>query len=153
MAKFRPSNPSKPYELALPDDNPASMIVLCNILHFRNTELPKLNDIDLSLLKNLAALCDKYNCASAVSFVSSTWLVSLASRAGEEGLEDYLTVAYLFDDPKAFKEASKQLVLNWADDFDELKEKIDSAERIPPTVYCKTTLFDFYLQDHSHVCP
>ena len=60
-----------PLELDLPDDDCDAMIWMCFALHLQ--DLPE-GRVPLELLKRLAILCDKYDCARAMQPWSRLWL-------------------------------------------------------------------------------
>jgi hypothetical protein len=110
------------------------MEILLNILHFQNHRIPE--DLDLVTFGNFAMVCDKYNCAKAVSLAADTWLKALRPKAGDEGLTS-VVIAYVFDNPIAFKHLTKYLVLNSAETFLDPKLEGGIDELLPLQVYGK----------------
>ena len=51
-------------EVALPDDDPESISLMCHILHTRNNSVP--NYLKLSKILDLARVVDKYDCCEAL---------------------------------------------------------------------------------------
>src|SRR5450432_969777 len=59
--------------VALPEDDADVMTLLCRILHFDYSALPARPDLEV--FKNLAILCDKFDCITPLRFVSEHWLL------------------------------------------------------------------------------
>lgn len=92
----------------LPDDDADALTVLCQILHFNYSALP--TRAELELLKNLALLCDKYDCVTPLRFVSEQWLLTWEATAQKEDLETLLFISYMFDRPERFAAFSSRIV-------------------------------------------
>jgi hypothetical protein len=94
--------------VSLPDDDAEAMTVLCQIFHFRYDMLPA--KPGLVLFKNLAVMCDKYDCVAPLRFVSETWLVMWEATASGEDLEILLFVSYVFGRAERFAGLSGRVV-------------------------------------------
>jgi hypothetical protein len=100
------------HPIPLPDDDPAAFTLLCNILHHRSSEIPLA--IDFDSLANLAILCDKYDCAGAVTCWSILWLQTWAQFAKEKGFERLLFISYGLDIPETFFQITLGLLKDYA---------------------------------------
>ncbi|KAF8458586.1 hypothetical protein BDZ91DRAFT_800255 [Kalaharituber pfeilii] len=59
------------FTLTLPEDDPESLIILCNILHFNNYNVPRA--ISVNSLARLCVLLDKYVCTLAAASWIDYW--------------------------------------------------------------------------------
>jgi hypothetical protein len=94
--------------ISLPDDDVEAMTTLCQIFHFRYDMLPA--KPSLELFKNLAVLCDKYDCVAPLRFVSETWLVMWEGTSSKEDLEILLFVSFIFGRAERFASLSERIV-------------------------------------------
>jgi hypothetical protein len=92
------------------------MTILCQILHHQNEVS---NEVfvakNISGLRNLATISDKYNCVGAVSFATNTWIQALEpfeAQASQHDLFHLLEVAYILDHPVQFERVSKRILMN-----------------------------------------
>jgi hypothetical protein len=69
---------NKAFTVPLPEDEPAAMKVLCDILHFRSDKVP-MKDMTPTLLASIATIVDKYDCAIAIQPWPKLWLSPLLS--------------------------------------------------------------------------
>ena len=99
-------------EVSLPDDDAEAVIVLCNIAHFRPSEVK----ITFSLFEQLSILCDKYDAAQAMISYSTVGLLGrfrpdiMQKRGKESRLPRLLHMAFAFNNAKAFALFSKFLL-------------------------------------------
>jgi hypothetical protein len=124
-------SPEVPSEVPLPDDEPEAMTVLCNCLHFRNGHVPR--NVDFPLLRSLAVLCDKYNCAKSIFPWSILWLQRWETEKCEDGFEALLIVIYALDCAEAFKKATKKAILEQIGPFD-TRRVINGLETVPESL-------------------
>jgi len=95
--------------IPLPDDNAEAFTILCNAIHYRTDEVPRI--VALACLENLAIICDKYNCTSALAPWSAMWLqVGIESHDAKD-LNKLLFAAYVLDIPDAFSRISWEILL------------------------------------------
>ena len=99
-----------PPELPLPEDDPTAMVWFCKAIHHRemtNASLPKV------VLKNLAIICDKYDCAVALRPWSAMFLFALqrnlSPMSGALGWE-VMWMSRAFDDQDAFYRNTRSFV-------------------------------------------
>jgi hypothetical protein len=117
-----------PSEVLLPDDDPEAMTVLCNCLHFRSDKIPR--NVEFLLLRSLAVLCDKYDCATAISAWCTLWLQRWETDKCEDGFEGLLIVIYALDCAEAFTKATKKALLEQVGSFDTHKV-LDGLDTVP----------------------
>lgn len=121
-------NPGCPSEVPLPEDDPEAMTLLCNCLHFRTDHIPR--NVDFSLLKALAILCDKYNVARAISAWNILWLQKWETSKCEDGFEGLLVVIYALDCAEAFAKISKKAILDQVGPFN-THRVLDGFDMVP----------------------
>ncbi len=109
--------------IPLPDDNAEAFIVLCNVIHFRTDEVPK--KLALTCLHDLAIICDKYNCTSALAPWSAMWLQAKIESFAAKDLNKLLFAAYVLDIPDAFSRISWEILLVQVGPFVNLPGVID----------------------------
>ena len=96
--------------LPLPDDNADALIIILNILHDRNRQVPK--RIPLSTLAHLSILADKYQILESIETFVSFWVTdreiqkSLPSTSGPS-LYPWLSIAWVFHLPLEFKQLTR----------------------------------------------
>jgi hypothetical protein len=93
-------------------DDPEAMTILCNILHHKNREIPRL--LTLQTLSSIAVLCDKFDCTEVVTPWSTLWLQTWVDSANEESVEKLLFITYALDIPDMFTKVSHSLLANCA---------------------------------------
>ncbi|MCJ1464411.1 hypothetical protein MMC07_003024 [Pseudocyphellaria aurata] len=96
---------TEPYQLRLPEDDAEAMIWFCLVLHYRR-------DIDecisLSLFEKMALLCNKYDCAKALSPWSKVWLHRVhALLKVQADYERLLYCSYVYGVHDSFWQSSK----------------------------------------------
>lgn len=101
---------TEPYELRLPDDDAETVILFCLVLHYQR----KIDDsISLSLFEKLALLCDKYDCANALSSWTKVWLHRFNDLPKDQAnYERLLYTSYVYGIHEAFWGNSKAFLLN-----------------------------------------
>lgn len=104
--------------ISLPDDDAEAMTALCQILHFSYDALPARPS--LPLFKDLAVLCDKYDCVAPLRFVAETWLVMCEASASIEDLEVLLFVSFVFGRAQRFTGLSGRLVREFSGNLEHL---------------------------------
>jgi len=92
----------------LPDDDSEAVTILCNILHLRHRQIPRV--ITLDTLTNMAVICDKYDCKDAVTSWSIIWLQSWVGSTGTDEMEKLLFIAYGLNIPDMFTKISHSLL-------------------------------------------
>lgn len=90
--------------IPLPDEDGPAFIVFCAAIHYRTDEVPR--KLDLKCLENLATICDKYRCTSALAPWSARWLDEVIGGLSGKDLERSFYAAYVLDSPEAFSRIS-----------------------------------------------
>ena len=115
------------------DDDAKAMTTLCNILHHRTRNLPKIHSG--STLMQLAIITDKYDCLEAISHYSSlSFTYLLKSKIIENDIGPLLLAALVLDEPIAFQSISRELVyisrgIDVSEAFGSVLLGVDSATR------------------------
>jgi hypothetical protein len=104
--------------IPLPEDDSAAMTILCYIFHFNYSAVPE--KPDLELFKNLALMCDKYDCVSPLRFISEQWLLKWEKTAKREELETLLFISYMFDRPERFSALSTRIIKEFTGNLKQL---------------------------------
>lgn len=98
---------ASPKLVALPDDDPESVTLLCRIIHLRTTEITE--TISLPRLADLAVVCDKYQCTEAVSSWARVQIAQKLSGPDSPAFEKLLFIAYVLNLPLEFGQVSARL--------------------------------------------
>lgn len=102
---------AQPYRLHLPEDDAEAIVWLCLVLHYRRDVDDR---VSYSLLEKLALVCDKYDCAGALSSWSKEWLhaANLIPRfpPSPHSAEELLYISYLFEAHESFWISSKKFL-------------------------------------------
>ncbi|EGX53246.1 hypothetical protein AOL_s00006g507 [Orbilia oligospora ATCC 24927] len=81
--------------LHLEDDNPDCLLNLFRCTHFQYSDVP--TTLDFHDLKELAIICDKYDCAQVLKPWLGNWLAPWESCVLEPGYEDWLFISKVFN--------------------------------------------------------
>ena len=111
--------------IPLPDDNAEAVTILCNAIHYRTNEVP--NKLASACLENLAIICDKYDCTSALAPWSAMWLQAEIESNAAKNLNKLLSAAYVLDIPDAFSRISWEILLAQAGPFVSLSGVTDHS--------------------------
>ncbi|KAB8301315.1 hypothetical protein EYC80_003196 [Monilinia laxa] len=100
--------------VSLPDDNPDAFLMLVNIIHCLDAEIPLV--INLQRLCDFAVLVDKYRMHGAVRILSSIWIEALmeesnAYKVGDDGVLLWLCIAWVFNLKKTFRCFTRLLII------------------------------------------
>ena len=112
--------------ISLPDDNSEAMIWLCKALHFTKDLTV---DIDFSLLRELAILCDKYELVGALKPWSHAWFRQWSGTPrGVDNHAEMLWISYALGNEDTFWHTSRSLMkLYTADDLAALQNERSTA--------------------------
>jgi hypothetical protein len=103
------SIPECPHVIHLPEDDAEAFTILCNVLHFRVDEIPR--QPDLICLQNIANICDKYDCCSALAAQCTVWLYTwIESQSSPVDWKGLLFVAYVLDASDPFSRISWEIL-------------------------------------------
>lgn len=117
-------------ELPLPDDDPAALLILLNIIHGRTKEIPL--EIDLDMLTRIAIVVDKYRLQTEVGILSRIWIDRLKSSIPQHWTEDvrrWILISWVFQSATEFK-----LVTQIAER--QSGSRIDESGEIPLPIPC-----------------
>lgn len=120
--------------IPLPDDDAEAMTVLCHILHFNYSALP--DKVNLELFKNLALLCDKYDCVMPLKYVSEQWLLMWEKPAEKNDLQTLLFISYIFDRAERFSAISTRIIKEFAGNLKQL-EILREFDTVPDELLSK----------------
>ncbi|MCJ1399231.1 hypothetical protein MMC11_002433 [Xylographa trunciseda] len=95
-------------DLRLPEDNPAALLILLNLIHGRFKQVPL--KVDLCMLTELAILVDKYELLEITDIVLKSWLEDLEKSIKQEFNDDLLPlmcISYVFRKPDIFRQVTR----------------------------------------------
>ena len=95
-------------ELPLPDDNPAALLILLNLIHSQLRKVPR--KIDLWMLTELAVLVDKYELLETTEMVLDYWLQHLNCTIPlvlNDDLLPWMCISRVFRKPDIFEKVTK----------------------------------------------
>lgn len=125
-------------ELPLPDDDPAAMKILTDMIHGRMKLIPAV--INLELFTQLAILVDKYRCAEVVCPYHDIWKNTVQNWAfTSEDMARWLCVAWQFELDAEFRRASSWIEGQATCDLVTTMAKMKYNLPIPKQVTGKTT--------------
>lgn len=117
-----------PTEIPLPDDPPAAIEAIANILHFRHKLV---SAVEFDSILDLALVADKYDLVNALGPWCQVWLGYLVSPDGDLDkccLGRNIFIRYMFRDRVGFECLTKRAILwgdeQMADDFEILPDGI-----------------------------
>jgi len=106
-----------PPVIPLPEDDPVAMYWVSTVLHHREWTH---GSLPTPIIKGIAILCDKYDCAVALKPWSAMFLLMLQSDLGGLlGASNWQTIwmSHAFDDHDAFTQSTSSLVWQAAREF------------------------------------
>lgn len=132
-----PTGSGVPRTVALPDDNPAAMSVLCYILHF---QFDQDSMGSFKVFESLAVLVDKYQCAQALKPWTTSWIQRWpGSSEGEDNYFNMVHIAYAFDLPEVFHKATLRAFCDVpSTEVLEMEKTLDGARILPASLYRTT---------------
>jgi hypothetical protein len=128
--------------IPLPEDDIAAMTILCYIFHFNYSAVPA--KPDLELFKNLALMCDKYDCVAPLGFISEQWLLKWEKAAKKEELETLLFISYMFDRPERFSALSTRIIKEFTGNLKRL-ETLIGFDTVPYEILSKSPHSQSYI--------
>ena len=101
----------KEWTVSLPDDDAEALSAVCRAIHFVSISA---DEVSLSLLEEVAKVCDKYDLALATRNWSETALQSWKYRLEEEETQStkMLGISYIFGNHEVFWMASRNLLFH-----------------------------------------
>ena len=163
MARRREENNDSPIEIDLPGDTFYSMLLFCNVIHYKIQVCACRPG--LMLLQDLAVLSNKYFCSRSLLFFSSFVLQDLANSASRGDiwdrsatLLDCLFLAFWFENDHMFATISKLVIETCSLKTEELigqartmAEKISETQSlsVPRCLFCKCSTSAQHSAIHS----
>ncbi len=95
-------------ELPLPDDNPAALLVLLNLIHGQTRKVPR--TVDLGMLTELAILVDKYELLETTEMVMDHWFHGLEKDVPLSFTDDllpWMCLSWVFKKPEIFRKVTR----------------------------------------------
>jgi hypothetical protein len=118
-------------EVDLPDDDQAVMVIVLDIIHGRNSFVPK--QVDMQMLTKLAILVDKYQMEEAVGSCSDSWIDHLLKheelptvhyRSRKQSTQRWMAISWVFGREKEFAAITRAAIIvcrgNFADEVVDL---------------------------------
>ncbi len=97
--------------LSLPEDDPKAMAWVCHSLHYNHGVASRITK--LSLLGNIARLCDKYDMGQALCLWSEEWMRKWISETAKK-VPDRRTLwmSYAFSNHRTFYQVSREMIIS-----------------------------------------
>lgn len=110
-AKAIRNSPDAPVEVRV-NDPPSDALLLCQLLHFQGS----LDELDSEGFLGLAVIIDKYDCAESLRHATCNKFAALRPNEADQ-IEHlcYATAAWILDQPKFFRQLTKDMVLYYGD--------------------------------------
>lgn len=105
-------------EVPMPEDDADAMEIICSLIHFRSVP----EEIDASLMLQIAVAADKFDCGIVLQHASIVW----ADRTKSKGLVELaqlMAASYLLDNSKAFSKVTLAMVFLHRDSYLALAEQ------------------------------
>lgn len=96
-------------DLPLPDDDAASMLTICQIMHMRPVA-PGVQTSEAFL--EVAILINKYDCKVALTYQIMVWLEGKALRKSDSDRLNLFIAAYVLNSPADFTRLGHEVVLH-----------------------------------------
>ena len=104
---------SEPKHVALPEDDPFAIFVICCVVHHCNDKVP--DSLAPQQLLEVAIAADKYDLSVALKYARPAWLNTAKGSGPELPLVRdgyHLAAAFAFKDPERFAKISFSLMVN-----------------------------------------
>lgn len=111
-----------PAEYPLPEDNATAMKYTCAVIHLQNNILPR--SMQAQDIFEIPVIAKKYDLIDALRFASESWLAHRDECP--RGLILLTAAAYAFQNPEAFKDTTRALVLKYDSSLLDLRLKMSS---------------------------
>ena len=99
-------------ELYLPDDNPAALLILLNLIHGRTREVPR--TIKLWTFIEVATIVDKYELLETTELVTEHWFRGLEGdipSSFTKRLLPWMCLSWVFKKPEIFRKTTQIAIL------------------------------------------
>ena len=97
--------------LPLPDDSPAALLIVLNIIHGHTRAVPRI--LDMETLVEVGVLVDKYELLEALEIVGEMWITRLAKERGglptamEDNIMSWVWVTWVFQRGDEFQHVTR----------------------------------------------
>jgi hypothetical protein len=149
------TNPSTPRKiLDLTEDDGDAALLLLRITHLQFRKIPA--ELSYDAIRNIAKLCDYYDCVEIVEPWRSCWLQNGAAESAKVGREEWPTISWVFNDDTIFDALARKLVLELKADSQGkcyTSEGQVFAISLPLTIVGKSHVINQYVNlvlDHSN---
>jgi len=95
---------ASPKKIALPDDDPKSIVLFCRLVHMQTKDL--VHEPSFEELADLAIVCDKYHCTESMRSWLRVWITKKLASPKARNFEKLIFVTYVCDLPKEFEEVT-----------------------------------------------
>lgn len=95
-------------ELPLPDDDPAALLILLNLMHWQTKAVPR--GLKLDMLTRVAIMVDKYQLQTVMGIISGIWIDRLIHKIPQTWTEDlrrWMFISWVLQRPAEFKFATE----------------------------------------------
>ena len=106
-------------EIHLPDDDPAALLIVLNVIHGHIRNVPR--QIDLQTLTKIAVLVDKYEFHESIEWFSDVWIDHLKVDLPTTDIANitaWLCIAWVFKKPLEFYKMAYNALWESQDKFD-----------------------------------
>src|SRR5947207_6521081 len=102
------STSGNPSLISLSEDDAEALTLLCKVIHHQMDDVPR--NPSLTCLKNLAIICDKYDCISIFAAWGELWIKPHIELPAAKDFNELMFVAYVLDLPGAFSRISWEIL-------------------------------------------
>lgn len=123
-------------EIPLPEDDPAAMEVICQIIHYQHASFPK--RLEPEKILKIAIAVDKYDWCQALMLPAQYWLNTALYHAGLAERRILLHAAYLFQHKAMFRQVGQRMMNDAKSDLN------DPSGRFPTVIeklLCMPSMF------------
>lgn len=101
----------EPYALPVGDDNPEALEIILYAIHLQNSKVPKVIK-DSKTIWNIAVICDKYDCAAAISVWVDLWVGEWNRHSpSSDTYGEWVFIAWVFGLGKIFTTVTRKIIL------------------------------------------
>lgn len=114
-------------DITLPDDDPASIVLMFKAMHLRISSLPP--SLSITSVKQLATVVDKYDCARPLAPMTYYWIHGRLSQSkcSIEELYELLHATFLLGQQELFGQIGSKLVLETTSAIEGTHERLARA--------------------------
>ena len=116
-------------EVPLPDDNPAALLTLLNVIHGHVRKVPR--KVNLQLLTDIAILVDKYEFHECVELFAEIWIEDLKNTTPAKYKKEpipWLCISWVFKREAEFQNMTR--IAEWQSTY-KLRDSMDWSDQYP----------------------